>query len=81
MAMLLLQSADKARYGRKYDEIDEASELGRDEFPITLTAVFDMLVMKEHRIIEAHHRINRHRNGKHGLSFVQGGGHGDGSGR
>eukprot|EP00957_Ditylum_brightwellii_P199375 15197159-Ditylum_brightwellii.AAC.1 len=81
MVMLFLQNADKARYGQKYDEIDEASELGRDEFPITLTAAFDMLVMKEHRIIVAHHRTNRYRNGKHGLSFVQGGGCGDGSGR
>eukprot|EP00957_Ditylum_brightwellii_P141887 10809474-Ditylum_brightwellii.AAC.1 len=37
--------------------------------------------MKEHRIIEAHHRTNRYRDGKHGLSFVQGGGRGGGSGR
>eukprot|EP00957_Ditylum_brightwellii_P026023 1967624-Ditylum_brightwellii.AAC.1 len=48
MAMLFLQNADKARYGKKYDEIDKASELGRDEFPITLTAAFNVLVMKEH---------------------------------
>eukprot|EP00957_Ditylum_brightwellii_P103305 7872843-Ditylum_brightwellii.AAC.1 len=81
MAMLFLQNADKTRYGQKYDEIDEASELSRDEFPIMLTAAFDMLVMKEHCIIEAHHRTNRYHNGKHGLSFVQGGGRGDGSGR
>eukprot|EP00957_Ditylum_brightwellii_P046844 3555613-Ditylum_brightwellii.AAC.1 len=79
MAMLFLQNADKARYGQKYHEIDEASELGRDEFPITLTAVFDMLVIKEHCIITAHHKTNMYRNGKHGLSFVQGGGRGDGS--
>jgi hypothetical protein len=81
MAMLFLQNVDRARYGRKYDEIDEASELGRDEFPITLTAAFNVLVMKEHRVIEAHHRTNRYRDGRQGLSFVQGGGRGDGSGR
>ncbi len=45
---------DRARYGRKYDEIDESSELGRDEFPIILTAPFNMLVMKEHRVLENH---------------------------
>eukprot|EP00957_Ditylum_brightwellii_P011238 850435-Ditylum_brightwellii.AAC.1 len=45
--MLCLQNADKAHYGKKYDEIDEGSELSKDEFPITLTAAFDMLVMKE----------------------------------
>jgi hypothetical protein len=81
MAMLFLQSADKARYGQKYDTIDETSELGRDEFPITLTAAFDMLVMKEHCIITAHHRTNRYPDGKHGLSFVQSGSCGDSSGR
>ena len=45
LAMLFLQNADKSRYGRKYEEIDEASELGRDEFPTTLTQAFDILVM------------------------------------
>ena len=57
------------------------SELGRDEFPITLTAGFDMLVIKEHRIIEAQHRTNRYHDGRNGVSFMQGGGRGDGSGR
>eukprot|EP00957_Ditylum_brightwellii_P045784 3473167-Ditylum_brightwellii.AAC.1 len=47
MAMLFLQNADKARYGKKYDEIDKASELGRGEFPITLTVAFDVAVVVE----------------------------------
>ena len=45
LATLFLQNTDKSRYGRKYEEIDEASELGRDEFPTTLTQAFDHLVM------------------------------------
>ena len=45
LAMLFLQNADKSRYGSKYEEIDEASELGRDEFPTTLTQALDILVM------------------------------------
>eukprot|EP00957_Ditylum_brightwellii_P197434 15042330-Ditylum_brightwellii.AAC.1 len=49
MAILFLQNTDKAHYGKKYDEIDEASELGKDEFPITLTAAFNVLVMKRHQ--------------------------------
>ena len=46
LAMMFIQNADKARYGKKYDKIDEASELGRDEFPTTLTQAFDILVME-----------------------------------
>eukprot|EP00957_Ditylum_brightwellii_P056879 4312128-Ditylum_brightwellii.AAC.1 len=63
MMILFLQNADKARYGKKYDEIDKASELVRDEFPITLTAAFNVLVMKEHWVIEAHQQSNRYHDG------------------
>eukprot|EP00957_Ditylum_brightwellii_P054962 4165445-Ditylum_brightwellii.AAC.1 len=80
MAMLFLQNADKARYEKKYDEIDKASELGRDEFPITLTASFDVLVMKEHWVIEAHQQLNRYHDGWNGISFVQGSGRGNSTG-
>ena len=73
LAMLFMQNADKARYGRKYDEIDEASELGRDEFPKTLTQAFDILVMQEHRVIERHNRVRQNEN-RRGVAFVQGGG-------
>jgi len=45
--MLFLQNSDKARYGKKYNEINEACEQGHDEYPITLIAAFDMLVMKD----------------------------------
>eukprot|EP00957_Ditylum_brightwellii_P033277 2521143-Ditylum_brightwellii.AAC.1 len=80
MAMLFLQNVDKARYGKKYDEIDKTSELGRDEFPITLTAAFDVLVMNKRWVIEAHQQSNRYCNGQNGISFVQGGGCGNSTG-
>ena len=73
LAMMFMQNADKARYGRKYDEIDEASELGQDEFPKTLTQPFDILVMQEHRVIERHQRVKQFDN-RRGVTFVQGGG-------
>eukprot|EP00957_Ditylum_brightwellii_P194585 14821734-Ditylum_brightwellii.AAC.1 len=81
MAMLFLQNADKACYGKKYNEINEASELGRDKFPITLTAAFDMLVMKDHWVIEAYQQSNQYCDGWNGISFVQGSGCGNNTGR
>eukprot|EP00957_Ditylum_brightwellii_P024565 1855239-Ditylum_brightwellii.AAC.1 len=80
MAMLFLQNTDKAHYGKKCDDIDKASELGRDEFPITLTAAFDMLVMKEHQVIEAHQQSNQYHDGQNGVSFIQGGDSGNSMG-
>eukprot|EP00957_Ditylum_brightwellii_P168803 12848159-Ditylum_brightwellii.AAC.1 len=75
---VIKQARDKA--WKEQVMIDEASELGRDEFPITLTAAFDMLVIKEHQVIEAHQQSNQYCDGQNGVSFVQGGGNGNGTG-
>mmetsp|Transcript_13831 Transcript_13831/g.20192 ORF Transcript_13831/g.20192 Transcript_13831/m.20192 type:complete len:201 (-) Transcript_13831:48-650(-) len=73
LAMLFMQNVDRSRYGKKYEEIDEASELGRDEFPTTLTQAFHIFVMQEYRVIERHQR-SRYQEGRHGFAFAQGGG-------
>ena len=35
LAMLFIYNVDRYRYGKKYEEIDESSELERGEFPTT----------------------------------------------
>lgn len=35
-----------------YTELDKVAELGMNEFPITVTGVYDVLIMEEQRILD-----------------------------
>ena len=89
-SMIIMQQADRMRYGDRYDELDRATDLGRDEFPTTVYEAVDILTMEENRLIEQHNRTQTRFNsggggrGTNGASFAQitgGSGRGNGTGR
>ena len=49
-----MQQADCMRYGDRFDELDRATDLGRDEFPRTVHKAVDLLSMADNRLIEQH---------------------------
>ena len=48
--------------------IGQVTELGRYEFPTTVTGAYDVLIMEEHRILEKYNTCTK---GKRGTSFLQ----------
>ena len=67
VAMLLMQQADRIRYGRRYGELDRSMDLGRDEFPVNITGAFDILTLEEHRVLE---QSNRQQSGNVRPSYI-----------
>ena len=73
-SMVLLQLADRMRFGDRYNELDAATDVGRDEFPRTYHEAVDLMSMTDQRHIDNLNR-NQGRSGRGGgASFAQTGG-------
>ena len=66
------------RYGNRYDELDRATDIGRDEFPKTFHEAVDFLSMEGNRLIEQQNRSQNWFNnggingcGTNGVVFAQ----------
>ena len=84
LAMLLLQQADRIRYGRRYTELDRNVDVGRDDFPTTVTSAFNILTLEERRVLEQNNRQQGRGGANPSYQFAQsgqeGGGNGNGGG-
>ena len=77
-AMVMLLKSDPARYGTLHEDLCQSVYRGRDEFPTTVTSVYDLL---QHTSGKVGARINNlserlskfrfRRNGKKNITFVQ----------
>ena len=71
-SMLIMQQSDRARFGKRYEELDRASDLGRDEFLRADNHAFDVLAMEENRLIDKHTRTKNKFNSDNNSKIING---------
>jgi len=59
-AIMLLESADKKRYGFLTARLEESASLGRNQYPTSVSSMYEVMMKQK-----------QHRSGRSGVSFTQ----------
>ena len=60
MAVCYILRSDTDRYGKLLDDLKSSANRGRDEYPVTLTDAFDLLVRESGELdtVQSYRRFN-----------------------
>ena len=65
--MIMLYNSDQGRYGELISDLEKGADLGRDEYPKTVAAMYELMVKFNRGLA----RGNNRNNGRRGNAFVQ----------